>query len=147
MNGVRYMEISEENLEAANRRAASAKAAFPTVVSVKYDRRIARIVISLSSGLELAFSPKSAQGLENAHPAELMDVEITPSGLGVHFPQLDADLYIPALLEGFLGSKRWMASLIGKAGGNAATEAKVAAARQNGKLGGRPKKSKGLIAA
>jgi hypothetical protein len=147
MNGEKYMEISEEHFELANRRAAAARAAFPAVVSVKYDRRIASLVIALSSGLELAFSPKSAQGLENAHPAELMDVEITPSGLGVHFPRLDADLYIPALLEGFLGSKRWMASLIGKTGGAASTEAKVAAARQNGKLGGRPKKSKGLITA
>ena len=147
MNGVQCMEITEENFEAANRRASAAKAAFPTVVSVKYDRRIARIVIALSTGLELAFSPKLAQGLENAHPAELMDVEITPSGMGVRFPRLDTDFYIPALLEGFLGSKRWMASLIGKAGGTASTEAKVAAARQNGKSGGRPKKSKDLIAA
>jgi hypothetical protein len=44
--------------------------------------------------------------LEKAHPADLVDAEISPSGLGVHFPKLDADLYIPALLEGFLGSKR-----------------------------------------
>lgn len=141
------MGISEETFDAANRRAAATKAAFPAVISAKYDRRIARIVIALSSGLELAFSPKSAQGLENAHPTELMDIEITPSGLGLHFPQLDADLYIPALLEGFLGSKRWMAALIGSMGGKASTAATVAAARQNGKLGGRPRKQKNMIAA
>jgi len=34
------------------------------------------------------------------------------------------DLYIPALLEGFLGLKRWMAAQIGKIGGRASTEAK-----------------------
>ncbi|MCK7499535.1 MAG: hypothetical protein MZW92_60910 [Comamonadaceae bacterium] len=62
--------------------------------------------------------------------------------MAVHFPRLDADLYIPGLLEGFLGSKRWMAAEIGKIGGTASTEAKAAAARQNGKLGGRPKKAK-----
>ncbi len=141
------MDITDDTFEAANRRAAATKAAFPTVVSVRYDRRVARVVIALASGLELAFSPKHAQGLENAHPADLMDAEVTPSGLGVHFPRLDADLYIPALLEGFLGSKRWMAAEIGKIGGTASTEAKAAAARQNGKLGGRPKKTKGLVAA
>ncbi len=55
--------------------------------------------------------------------------------------------YLPALVEGFFGSKRWMAAELGKVGGKASTEAKVAAARENGKLGGRPKKQKALIAA
>ena len=141
------MGLSDDTLAMANRHAAAKKAAYPAVVSVRYDRRVARIVIALASGLELAFSPKHAQGLENARPADLADAEITPSGLGVHFPRLDADLYIPALLEGFLGSKRWMAAEIGKIGGTATTKAKAAAARQNGKLGGRPRKPKGLIAA
>lgn len=141
------MKITDDMVEAANRRAAVKKAAFPAVVSVHYDRRVARIVIALASGLELAFSPKHAQGLENAHPADLMDAEVTPSGLGVHFPRLDADLYLPALLDGFLGSKRWMAAEIGKVGGAVSTKAKAAAARRNGKLGGRPRKPKGLIAA
>lgn len=40
----------------------------------------------------------------------LAGAQISPSGLGVHFPRLDADLYIPALLEGFLGSRRWIAA-------------------------------------
>lgn len=141
------MKITDEEFAAANRRAAAKKAAFPSAVSVKYDRRVARIVIKLDSGLEIAFSPKQAQGLENAHPADLADAEITPSGLGIHFPKLDADIYLPALLEGFLGSKRWIASQAGKLGGASASAAKAEAARKNGKLGGRPKKSKELLAA
>lgn len=141
------MDITDDMLEAANRRGASRKAAFPAVLSVRYDRRVARIVIALASGLELAFSPKHAQGLEHAHPADLADIEITPSGLGIHFPRLDADLYLPALLEGFLGSRRWLAAEIGRLGGSASSKAKAAAARQNGKLGGRPKKVKDLAAA
>ncbi len=40
-----------------------------------------------------------------------------------------------------------MAAQIGKIGGTASVVAKATAARQNGKLGGRPKKPKGLIAA
>jgi hypothetical protein len=141
------MAMTNEDFAAANRRAADTKAAFPAAVSVHYDRRIARVVISLASGLELAFSPKHAQGLERAKPADLSHAEITPSGLGIHFPSLDADLYIPALLDGFLGSKRWVAAEIGKIGGKASTAAKAAAARQNGKLGGRPKKPKKAIPA
>jgi hypothetical protein len=136
--------ITDTVFETANQRAAAKKATFPAITSVRYDRRVARIVISLASGLELAFSPKHVQGLEHARPADLIDAEITPSGLGIHFPQLDADLYLPALLEGFLGSKRWMAAQMGKLGGKASTDAKAAAARANGKLGGRPKKQKDL---
>jgi hypothetical protein len=60
-------------------------------------------------------------------------------GLGIRFPRRDADIYLPALLEGVLGSKRWIASKIGKLGGSVSTTAKAHAARRNGKLGGRPK--------
>jgi hypothetical protein len=56
--------------------------------------------------LQLAFAPRDVQGLENARPGDLADAEISPSGLGVHFPKVDADIDIPALLNGFLESKR-----------------------------------------
>lgn len=141
------MKITDEAFDAANRRAADKKAAFPAAVSVRYDRRVSRVVIGLASGLELAFLPRDVQGLEHARPADLVDAEITPSGLGVHFPRLDADLYIPALLDGFLGSRRWMAARMGKRGGTSSSVAKAEAARENGKRGGRPKKAKELLAA
>ena len=57
------------------------------------------------------------------------------------FPAIDADLYIPALLEGFFGSKKWMAARLGAEGGKTKTVAKARASRENGRLGGRPKKS------
>jgi hypothetical protein len=64
----------------------------------------------------------------------------TRPGFGLHFPALDADLYIPALLEGFFGSKRWMAARLGELGGKARSAAKARASRANGRMGGRPKK-------
>lgn len=138
------MELSDTIVAAANRRGAAKKTSFPAVVAVRYDRRIARIVISLASGLDIAFAPRDVQGFENAHPADLVDAEISPSGFGVHFPKIDADIYIPALIEGFLGSKNWIAAQNGSAGGKASSAAKTMAARENGKLGGRPKKTKAL---
>ena len=141
------MEISDAVFEAATRRGKTIKASFPAVVSARYDRRISRVVISLASGLQIAFAPRDAQGLENAHPADLSDAQISASGLGVHFPKINADIYIPALLDGFLGSKRWMAAQMGKVGGKASTETKARAARENGKLGGRPRKAEKLAAA
>ena len=135
------MDLTDKEFEAANRRGREKKAQFPAAVAVHYDRRTSRIVISLESSLQISFAPRDVQGLEQARPEDLADAEISPSGLGVHFPRIDADLYIPALLEGFLGSQRWMASQMGKVGGQASTDAKAAAARQNGKLGGRPRKT------
>lgn len=140
------MEVSERELKAANRRGAARKAAFPAVTSVRYDRRAARVVVALASGIELTFSPSQVQGLEQACPADLQRAEISPSGQGIHFPLLDADIHIPSLLDGFLGSRSWVASEMGKRGGAVSSEAKAAASRENGKLGGRPRKDKGLAA-
>ncbi len=140
------MEITNEVFEAANRRGQAMQARFPAAVAVRYDPHLARVVVSLSSGLDLAFSPQDAQGLKNATPDDLAGAEISPDGFGIYFPRIDADLYIPGLLQGFLGSKRWMAEL-GKRGGTTSTDAKATAARQNGKLGGRPRKSKRPVAA
>jgi hypothetical protein len=53
---------------------------------------------------------------------------------------LDADLYLPAILEGLLGSKKWMASRLGQVGGRSTSVAKKAASKRNGRLGGRPRK-------
>ena len=88
---------------------------------------------------EISFSPRDAQGLETATWEQLREIEIDPPGFGLHFPALDADLYIPALLEGFFGSKRWMAARLGELGGKAKSAAKAKASRANGRMGGRPK--------
>jgi hypothetical protein len=133
------MEQRDE-FERASRKGRALRAARPQAVSVRYDRRIGRIMIHLSTGLDVAFSPRDAQGLENATAAQLNDVEISPSGLGIYFPKLDADLYFPALLEGFLGSRKWMAGRLGAVGGRSKSAAKAAAAKQNGQSGGRPRK-------
>jgi hypothetical protein len=132
--------ITSEEVDRATLTGEQRRTAGPTAVAARYDRRIGRVVISLNTGLDIAFSPHDAQGLETAKPADLVPIEISPSGLGLYFPKLDADLYLPSLLEGFLGSKEWMAARLGEQGGRAATPAKAAASRANGKLGGRPRK-------
>jgi hypothetical protein len=130
----------DENFERANRRARDLQASVPRAVSARYDRRNGHIVIQLSSNLILSFAPRDAQGLDNARPSQLEEIEVSPSGFGIHFPKLDADLYVPGLLEGFLGSKKWMASRLGQAGGQSRSRAKRAASKANGRLGGRPRK-------
>jgi hypothetical protein len=134
------MEIPETHLREADERMRERLASTALAIAARYDRRDPRIVVTLSTGLELAFPPHMAEGLADAKPADLAIIEITPSGLGLHWPELDADLYLPGLLQGVFGSPRWMAVLLGRSGGLARTAAKGAAARENGRRGGRPRK-------
>jgi hypothetical protein len=129
-----------EQFDSASRKGKELLGASPRAVAARYDRRIGRVVITLSTNLEVAFAPRDAQGLEHASPAQLEVIEISPSGFGIHFPKLDADLYLPALLEGFLGSRKWIASRLGAEGGKSKSPAKAAAAKRNGRAGGRPRK-------
>ena len=133
--------VTRREIDLANQRGEQMRREFPHAVAARYDRHNRKVVIDLSSKLSLSFSPDDAQGLENARPAELEAIEVTASGFGIHFPKLDADLYVPGLLEGLMGSKKWMAARLGAIGGQARTAAKKRAARANGKLGGRPRGS------
>jgi hypothetical protein len=133
-------KIDQSSLDQANQRAKQLQSTHPIAIGAHYDDRLGRVVIRLSSKLDIAFSPADAQGLEAATPDQLAPIEISPSGFGIHFPKLDADIYLPALLEGFLGSRTWMAARMGLTGGQSKSAAKVSAAKTNGRLGGRPKK-------
>ena len=129
--------------ELANQRAQDLEGSVPRVVDAHYDRKAGRVVIQLSSKLIVSFSPGDVEGLEGAGASQLSEIEISPSGFGLHFPAVDADIYVPGLLGGILGSKKWMASRLGQIGGQSRSRAKKAASRANGRLGGRPRKALG----
>jgi hypothetical protein len=133
--------VSHSDHRKASVKGAAKRAALPGALAARYDRRTARVVVTLASGLDISFSPQTVEGLEAAKAIDLTGIEISPSGFGLHFPKLDADIYLPALLDGFLGSRNWMAARLGERGGKAKTSAKARAARRNGKLGGRPRRS------
>ncbi len=103
------MEVDGQ-FEASNRRADELRAAQARVLDARFDRRAGRIVIQLSSGVEVSFSTRDAEGLDQASSTELDQIEISPSGYEIRFPRLDVDLHLPALLAGHLGSERWLAA-------------------------------------
>ena len=140
------MDQFEREIDRANERAKQRLAQHPRALAAHYDRERGQIVIELSTGYAVTFAPERAQGLAGARPADLADIEITPSGYGLHFRKIDADLWLPALLEGVFGSRVWIAAQLGARGGKATSDAKAAAARANGKLGGRPARKAGTPA-
>lgn len=140
------MTVTELEYEQANARMQRAQQG-GTVVSARYQRATRRLVIELTTEVQLSVPATRLEGLSDATARQLEQIEISPSGLGLHWPLLDVDLYVPALLQGVLGSKKWMASLLGQKGGASRSEAKQAAARTNGRLGGRPKGNTGVTVA
>lgn len=108
--------------------------------AARFDTRKKLIVIELANGASFAFPPSLAQGLSDARPSELADIEITPMGVGLHWPQLDADLTVEGLLAGVFGSRAWMRQHAARAG-RATSPAKALAAKANGAKGGRPRKA------
>jgi hypothetical protein len=137
---MKFMAITKIELSAANRRGREARAAGPVAQAARYDGRAKRLIVNIGTGVDLVFDPKRLQGLENATMIGLKRVEISPSGLGLHFPLLNADIYLPALLEGVLGSQKWIAAEMGRRGGSVTSKVKALASRENGKLGGRPRR-------
>lgn len=138
--------VTQDEFERANKNAIELASRVPKALSAKYDRHTRRVVVQLSSNLGIFFSPRDVEGLEHATPEQLNAIEVSPSGYGLHFPQLDADLYLPSLLEGVFGSERWMASRMGMLGGRSRSAAKKMAARENGKKGGRPRGKEAVAA-
>lgn len=106
-------------------------------VEYKFGPGLDLLVLKLSDGRRHVIPREDLQGLESATKQQISHVEILGGGTGLHWPELNVDLYVPALLRGISGNRQWMAK-IGRRGGQATSPAKKKASRANGKLGGRP---------
>ena len=129
--------ISDEDFEKSSEAGRRVLARGPVAVAAGYANK--RIRVELDNGCFFEFPCDHAQGLRGAKAADLKVIQIQASGLGLHWPKLDADLYVPALVKGVLGTKNWMAQ-IGAVGGAAKSASKTTASRQNGPKGGRPRR-------
>lgn len=101
----------EAQLDQANETAMLADATEPRALSASYDRTSGKIVINLKDGSIFMFPHELGQGLVGANPDELATVEVTLSGIGLHWETLDVDLTVPSLLRGIYGTKAWMEKL------------------------------------
>lgn len=113
----------------------------PRVLAVEYrpGPGLDLLVLKLSDGRRRVIPREDLQGLAGATRRQIAEIEIVGNGTGLHWPALDLDHYVPALLHHVYGTKRWMAEL-GRRGGQATTDAKRAAAQVNGRKGGRPRR-------
>ena len=124
------MAITDEEFASAGTRMAALREA-GYAASARYDRRTGRIVVMLHTGIQLAVPSRLLEGLAGAAPHQHAAIEVRPAGLGLHRPTRDAAVYLPALLGGVFGSRRWMAEL-GAAARPDADPAGAAARRSTG---------------
>jgi hypothetical protein len=99
-----------------------------------------KLRVEFTNGVSISVPVELVEGLADATPAQMARVEVEGGGTSLHWDELDVDLFVPALMQGVTGTESWMAR-IGRAGGQARTQRKAAAARKNGLKGGRPRSS------
>jgi Protein of unknown function (DUF2442) len=135
-NAASFDHWSDEQFATAKAAGEEAMRSQPRAVAARYDAKSGRIVIDLATGATFAFPADLAQGLAGQSAADLSDIEISPAGFGLCWGKLDVDYTVAGLMNGIFGTRAYMARM----GGLAKSSAKAAAARANGKKGGRPRK-------
>ena len=119
----------------AGRRAAKSE---PRAAYARYSRREHALRIGLTNGATVTLPVKLIPQLRRAARHDVRTVEILGRGGGLHWQGLDLDLSVPGLLSSMFPGPEWLAEL-GRIGGRRSSAAKAAAARRNGRKGGRPR--------
>lgn len=109
----------------------------PVATAVRYDRDADAFAITFATGVVFVVPRSILQGLEHFTPAQSAKVRLDDLGSELSWPGRKVVHFIPHLLEGAFGNRRWQ-SEIARRGGSVRSEAKARAARVNGRKGGRP---------
>lgn len=112
----------------------------PVATAVRFLPSERRFRLDLSNGTTYLFPSELCQGLRGASTEDLAEVRIRPGGEALHWPRLDEDYSVTALVMGLFGSDKWMKQVrreIGRNAGKSRSEAKAQAARLNGRRGGK----------
>lgn len=128
-------------IEAAREAERIADLTEPRARDAWYDRERERVVVELKSGAAFAFPPTLFPELEGRSPEELAAVVPSPSGDGLCWDDIDVHIATAGVLVEILGPSMFRA--FASVGGKSRTERKAAAARENGRKGGRPRRNTG----
>ena len=140
MGALSLDDAIDVQIEAAAARGRRMLETEPRAASARYDQATSRVVVDLVNGCTYAFPSQLVEDLQGASQDALANVEVDRLGFNLHWPALDVDLYVPALVSGIFGTRAWMARELARTAGRKTSPAKAAAARSNGAKGGRPRK-------
>lgn len=106
-----HNETLEQRIRRARIAGQNALDTEPRAQTVRIDAEHRTLIVTLNDGRAMSLRIDELQEIHGASPDQLQNVEITPQGFGLHWEELDADLYIPALARGVYGTRRWMERL------------------------------------
>ena len=86
----------------------------PAAMKVEFLPEVHLLLLHLKNGQRLAIPVEDLEELAEATDEQLATIELLGPGTGIHFPAFDGNLYVPYLVEGSRGSKRWMEQLEAK---------------------------------
>lgn len=104
-------EEFERQFAEATKRGEEALRTEPQAKSAIYDRASNRLVIEMKNSTTLIVPCNVMQGLRDADPELIAEVELMPRGAALHWERLDQDFSVAGLLAGRFGTKRWMEQL------------------------------------
>jgi hypothetical protein len=135
------MSITKRDIEKARKAEAELG---PRIIAARYRRSSGKLEVEYDNGISIGVPVTMIQDIatlpEAPTAAALAKIEVSGSGRYIDFPKIDASIYGPAFLQGVFGTKAWMGQLA-RTMGASKSPAKAAAARENGRKGGRPRKS------
>src|SRR5271170_6966890 len=132
MNGsVSMAGVTDAELKKAEARGQAMLESEPRASAARYEPATGRVVVDLVNGCSYAFPVALVQDLRGASHDDLARIQVDGLGFNLHFPALDADLYVPALVSGIFGTRAWMARELARIAGRKTSVAKTLAARAN----------------
>jgi hypothetical protein len=127
-----------ENFAKASRAGRHAARTEPRAATAAYRAQDEALYVKLTNGAAFTIPVKLIPALARAAARDIRTVEVLGRGGGLHWESLDVDLSVPALVSSVFEGREWLAEL-GRIGGRRSSPAKAAAARKNGRKGGRPR--------
>jgi Protein of unknown function (DUF2442) len=123
----------------AIRRASRARATEPHATCAFYETRRHALRVTLTSGADFTLLIPAIPALSAAKPAQLSKVRVGNAGGALHWDALDISIPVGSLGRLLPGTRAILQAAVAVAGATR-SPAKAAASRQNGALGGRPRK-------
>ena len=119
----------------------------PRAKKATFDRTTRRLIVDLENGATFIVPVDLIQILRSATDDQIASVEPKVHGIYLSWDELDEDLTLEHLISGVFGTQKWMRGLrehlaeAGRKGGTSRSAAKTQASVENGKRGGRPRKT------
>lgn len=102
------VDITDEEIEAAQERGRIADATEPRANAAHYDQKTGLIVLALRNGSTFAVPAALLQGLETATDAQRSGLEVWDDGFALSWEELNVDFTVPGLLAGRFGTAAYM---------------------------------------